>query len=114
MSILESLLQTQLGVFVFSNFVIACCTAVAAVTTVRGAAATPHPARNHAPQVTLSLMSPSSHGKHAAWLCITWAWLSHDARCHMMCCCLDAVTFLQPACRGAASTLTLHVIVHLK
>lgn len=34
MGVLESLLQTQLGVFVFSNFVIACCAAVAAVTTV--------------------------------------------------------------------------------
>lgn len=32
--VLESLLQTQLGVFVFSNFVIACCAAVAAITTV--------------------------------------------------------------------------------
>jgi hypothetical protein len=49
MSILESLLQTQLGVFVFSNFVIACCTAVAAVTTVRGAAVTTYEACHHSP-----------------------------------------------------------------
>jgi hypothetical protein len=34
MAVLDSLLQTQLGVFVFSNFVIACCAVLAAVTTV--------------------------------------------------------------------------------
>ena len=49
MGILESLLQTQLGVFVFSNFVIACCTAVAAVTMVRGAAVTTYEACDHSP-----------------------------------------------------------------
>jgi len=34
LGVLEALLQTQLGVFVFSNFIIACCAAVAAITTV--------------------------------------------------------------------------------
>jgi hypothetical protein len=40
--VLESLLKTPLGVFVFSNFVIACCAAVAAVTTVSPPASHPH------------------------------------------------------------------------
>jgi hypothetical protein len=40
MAVLEAMLQTQLGVFVFANFTIACCAAVAAIVTVCDAEAT--------------------------------------------------------------------------